>query len=83
MDDTTNGTAADATAADLAATVTGTATFGSAVNLGSPTNTFGTIALNTSGAGTVNSTLMRADDITGNSVPAVLMLLLLRVMMSL
>ena len=66
MDDTTNGTAADATAADLAATVTGAATFGSTVNLGSPTNTFGTIALNTSGAGTVNSTLMRADDITGN-----------------
>ena len=66
MDDTTNGTAADATAADLAATVTGAATFGSTVNLGSPTNTFGTIALNTSGAGAVNSTLIRADDITGN-----------------
>ena len=65
MDDSTNGTAADATAADLAATVTGTASFGSTADLGSPTNTFGTINLNTSGAGTVDSTLMRADDITG------------------
>tara|TARA_B100000700_G_scaffold275492_1_gene321364 strand:+ start:13588 stop:20043 length:6456 start_codon:yes stop_codon:yes gene_type:complete len=63
--DTTDGTATDATAADLAATVTGTATFGSTATLGSLTNTFGTIALNTSGAGTVQSTLISADDVTG------------------
>jgi len=65
MDDSQDGTALDATAADLAATVTGSATFGATANLGSPTNTFGTINLLASGAGAVNSTLMRADDITG------------------
>jgi len=64
-DDLTDGTSADATAADLAMTLTATATgSASTVGIGTITNTYGTITGAISGSGTVNSTALTADDIT-------------------
>jgi S-layer protein len=64
-DDATDGTTADATAADLAMTLTATATGSSStVGVGTITNTYGTITGAISGTGTVNSTSLVADDIT-------------------
>jgi hypothetical protein len=67
-DSVTDGTTADATAADLAMTVTATATgSNSVVELDTIDNTYGTITIVTSGTGTVGSDAsgsITADDIT-------------------
>jgi len=65
-DTNVDGVADNASADDLAMTVTAAADFGSTIAAGSIDNQYGTITLNVSGAGTIDSTLIYADDVTAN-----------------
>ncbi|MDB2505198.1 hypothetical protein N9X92_05705, partial [Gammaproteobacteria bacterium] len=65
-DTNTDGVVGDASAADLAMTVSAAASFGSTIDAGSIDNQYGTITFASTGAGTADSTLIYADDVTAS-----------------